>query len=476
MKVELAGFNVDKKILDSLSGDAKLTPETISAAYARISRDPRSIDQLREEAISDVKKARTSNEQIVFGMGHSSIAEHAVFNFDISGISRLAIEAIEHARLASYTEKSQRYTKLGEEFTIPEEIVKIGEKESFIKLIKEQYETYCKLFEGIRNNLLKSDSSKEEKKIIEGSAKEDARYVTSLAISGQLGMTCNARTLEHMIKKLFQHPLEEVRAVGNMLRDQAIKITPSLLRYLEPNKNNNSVEDIIKKLHTQLKIGLKNSDSCVKLIGYDPCADKRIMTTLLFDVSGLNMSQSEAFWELLNNEQKNLLFKSLFRNFQPWDPMPRFFELVDFQFELIVSASCFAQLKRHRMATILTQPYDISLGYTIPPQIVEMGFEEDFKSIINKSENFYNQLMEKGCFFVAPYALTQSHRRRVIVKMNARELYHFSRLRLDNHAQWDIRNIANEMISLAKEKSPFIMSLACGKDAFDQQKQEVLNK
>jgi hypothetical protein len=73
MRVILAGFNVEKTILDEARkrfGEA-VTPEVISASYARISRDPRSIAALREEARGSVEKARRSNERIVFGLGHS---------------------------------------------------------------------------------------------------------------------------------------------------------------------------------------------------------------------------------------------------------------------------------------------------------------------------------------------------------------------------------------------------------------------
>ncbi len=81
----------------------------MAAAYARISRNPRPVNELRRIARSEVEKARASNRNIVFEMGHSSIAEHAVFNLDILGVSRLLVEEIEKFRLASYTEKSQRY-------------------------------------------------------------------------------------------------------------------------------------------------------------------------------------------------------------------------------------------------------------------------------------------------------------------------------------------------------------------------------
>ena len=55
------------------------TPETLSAAYARISRNPAPIPELRDKARKEVDKARRSNQAIIFGLGHSSVAEHAVF-------------------------------------------------------------------------------------------------------------------------------------------------------------------------------------------------------------------------------------------------------------------------------------------------------------------------------------------------------------------------------------------------------------
>ena len=79
MKIHLAGFNTDVEF-------GGTTPVTLSASYARISRDPRPIRQLREEACREVGKARDSNRRIVFDYGHGSVAEHAVFNFDVLDI------------------------------------------------------------------------------------------------------------------------------------------------------------------------------------------------------------------------------------------------------------------------------------------------------------------------------------------------------------------------------------------------------
>ncbi|PKN95790.1 MAG: thymidylate synthase (FAD), partial [Chloroflexi bacterium HGW-Chloroflexi-5] len=93
MKILLAGYNIDSDLICELKEKSALkqdiTPETISAAYARISRSPKSVDALRRDARTEVEKARKSNRNIVFEMGHSSVAEHAVFNIDVIGVSRL---------------------------------------------------------------------------------------------------------------------------------------------------------------------------------------------------------------------------------------------------------------------------------------------------------------------------------------------------------------------------------------------------
>ena len=85
-KVILAGYNVDAEVLadivKSAEGDSDLTPETLCAAYARISRDARPVDELRQIVVADVAKTRCGMK-IVFGLGHHSVAEHAVFNFDL---------------------------------------------------------------------------------------------------------------------------------------------------------------------------------------------------------------------------------------------------------------------------------------------------------------------------------------------------------------------------------------------------------
>ncbi len=147
MHVILAGYNVDREVIEELKKSSPsredVTPEILSASYARISRDPRPVNELRAVARAEVEKARRSNQNIIFKMGHHSVAEHAVFNFDIIGVSRLAVEEIEKFRLCSYTEKSQRYITLKDDLFIPEEIKNSGKQSVFFRMAAGESCGFC---------------------------------------------------------------------------------------------------------------------------------------------------------------------------------------------------------------------------------------------------------------------------------------------------------------------------------------------
>ncbi|MFH1755551.1 MAG: FAD-dependent thymidylate synthase, partial [Candidatus Latescibacterota bacterium] len=243
MKVYLAGYNVDTGVLQELQDTTgrrnDLTPEVISAAYARISRDPRPINKLRENARNEVDKARKSNSTIIFKMGHHSVAEHAVFNLDLIGISRLIVEEIEKFRLSSYTEKSQRYITLDKDHVIPHEIKGSSFETPFKAMIVQQNEMYFKLLakltEYVFDNHPDLAAKRTNHSMLEGWAKEDARYITALATEAQIGMTINARNLELLLRRFASHPLHELNQLGQMIYKQIYEVAPSIIIFHQGN-------------------------------------------------------------------------------------------------------------------------------------------------------------------------------------------------------------------------------------------------
>ncbi len=454
-----------------------LTPETISAAYARISRDPRPVDQLRAAAREEVEKARKSNERIIFGFGHSSVAEHASFNIDVIGVSRYAVEEIQKFRLLAFTEKSQRYILLEDDFVVPEEIESAGVKNLFVSTIKSQNACYHRLYEKLRPWVFDRNpgmaESKKNHKTLEGWAKEDARYVASLATEAQMGMTVSARNLEHVISRCASHPLREIREYGEGVFRAIEGVAPSLVKYTDASEFNLETRPALRKASEDVFAQLGHlspsapiaRERDVSLIDATPDADILTTAALLHSSSSRPIEECQSAARAMGEEERSRFIAETFRYMKGHDSVLREFENVRCVFDIALSAACFGQLKRHRMATMNAQPYDPGLGVTLPPSIPEAGAEADFQAVIDETDEAFEKISESSPL-AAPYVLTNAHRRRVLFACNARELYHISRLREDPHAQWDIRVIASQMVRLAKGAMPATLQFAVGKHLF----------
>jgi len=475
LRVKLAGFNIDADILRRLGPGRgpHLTPETLSAAYARISRSPLAIDQLRKKACQDVEKARKSNQKIIFAMGHHSVAEHAVFNFDVMGVSRLALEEIERFRLASYTEKSQRYVTLEGDLVFPRELRAPEEKKLFQAIVDKQNRFYFKAFEKLNQRLQRRHReiarSTAGQRLVEGWAKEDARYILSLATSGQVGITVNARSLEHMFRCWRLSPREEVRRLAGKLHALVLPIAPSLILFPEPSDFDREAFAAIDAHFARSIVPTRSpGGGDLEIVAASGSGDDAILAARLCAGGNLDHARALALVKKCGPARKKALLKEFFRKIQFFSAMPREFEMADITFQAVVSASSFAQLKRHRMATLLAAAYSPELGFTLPASIRDAGLGKEFHAIIHATDDAYRRLRETGGA-AADYLLTNAHRRRVLMKMNLREIYHFVRLRDDAHAQWDIRELAHALAAKVKRIMPLTAMMLCGKSRFAEE-------
>jgi flavin-dependent thymidylate synthase len=471
LRVILAGYNVDLEALKEYKKrNVLLTPESISAAYARISRSSKAIDVLREKARHEIAKARASNRSIIFEMGHHSVAEHAVFNFDIIGLSRRAIEEFERFRLCSYTEKSQRYVTLKGDYVVPKEIRDKGLRREFRSMVRRQNRFYGLLYEKIKTHNYQKFSeqvkTRNDRRLLANLAKEDARYVLSLATQTQVGATINARNLELMIRRFASHPLIEIQELGMKFFKLVKKIAPSILLFCDAN-------DYDKKTYREIEKRFRNFDlketgkrkSDVELVEYTKDGDERILAALMFRVSGRSYGRCLNAVKKMSKKGKLELFKQACAHLEMYDVMLREFEYAHLGFSLVVSSGCFGQLKRHRVASLTWSDYDPSLGVTIPESVWAVGEEKGFLEITEETGLLFKKI-EKYSPGIGSYVLTNAHRRRVLMNVNVRELYHISRLREDPTAQWDIRDKAHQMSVLAKQVLPITTRLLGGKSEY----------
>lgn len=467
MELLVAGYNIDSSLIDKL-GDANATPEAISAAYARISRSQKGVNDLRKEALVEIEKARDSNEKIIFEMGHASIAEHAVYNLDIIGVSRLLTDSIQRSRLASFTEKSQRYVTFSKDYVIPEELK--GDR----ALLKRYKDLANKLFAEYEKSYISLDKLYQKKlpkvKTRERQclAKEDARYILPMATKTQMGMTINARSLENLLRRLAKTNYLEAKELHSLIMQNVAPITPSLLRYTEDDGYSGKIDlSLINECcFVQQELAFVEelkSSSIVELVKHSRHIDDSILAALIYEQSEMGWVDNYNAIKELPAVMKNQLWEQVFRGIKSWHKVPRGFEVGDISFEIQMSECCWAQFKRHRQCTMFRKNNGGKL--IVPCAIRTIGRVSHWEKLNNLCQEFNRDLPEE-LSHIGNYLRLNGSPLSVFVKMNMREVYHFVRLRADEHAQWEIQTIAKQMTKIAKKLAPKASTKLCGKSDF----------
>lgn len=136
-----------------------------------------------------------------------------------------------------------------------------------------------------------------------------------------------------------------------------------------------------------------------------------------------------------------------------------------------VSRSFLAQVTRHRLASysVKSQRYvgavkenNDTFNYVIPPQIQDLGQDaiNEYAIQMETIQTWYNTWVDKlggageSTFEDARFVLPNAAETKMIATMNARELHHFFSIRCCNRAQWEIRDVAWQMLKLVKEVAP----------------------
>ncbi len=433
-----------------------LSPETIAVAFAKTSRAPESFREIAAE-LSDEKSAQF-HEKWVVGYGHASVAEHAVLHIAFENVSRVAIEAIEGNRLASYTEKSTRYQKWGQDdFTIPPELNHHPLREEFIKTVRLLFLTYAESLEPVKNLIMSRVPRKENEsdeaydRRIRSQYVDRCRFLLPAAANANVGMTANARVIENTIRKMLSHPLEEVRQIGEKVKEVSKAETPTLVKYADANPYMIETTREIR----ELKIGdwkVKKDEWCA-LIEYDQDGENKVLAAALYRFG--EMSYEDALNYVKSSNQKEALAHTLLGRLEKFDVPLRELEYCNYTFDLVMDQGAYAEFKRHRMMTQTPQRLTARLGYTTPSLIAEAGFTSKYEAAMETA----NQMYEKLYLFnpdVAQYIVPNGFNRRVLAQFNLREAFAFCQLRSAANAHFSIRRVAQKIYEEISRVHPLL--------------------
>ena len=91
-----------------------------------------------------------------------------------------------------------------------------------------------------------------------------------------------------------------------------------------------------------------------------------------------------------------------------------------------------------------------------PPLIDEAGLAGRFNEAVEAAEAGFWKIHEVRLPAAAPYLVTHAHRRRALVKLNARECFHLFKLRIQRQAHFTIQQVSEAALKLAVEAHPWL--------------------
>jgi thymidylate synthase (FAD) len=453
-------------------------PIALTAAMARISRSPKTVEELVAEAKVKAVEAAKSAEKIIFDFGHASVWEHCTIHLGVWDISRLTSLQLCNHRLASFTQLSYRYLPFEEvkkkffyEPSIPPEVL----HKIIHPAVEEAYRAYQEIYPVIRDYLIKEQGMKE----LEATRKatEDARYVLPICQTTQIGISANAREIACICRRLLSSRFPEWQALGDEMKQAVVAVAPPLFReeYFEATFYPWSAEEKLACLASSVMAGAKPAGGqrgvqWLKCEPEDEAAESYLAAHLFYP----HLSHSQGSFSLadaldlvcqFSAEQLSEVLDAAAKGLTPYDTVLRAFEHLRYEAELVMSETAYHQFIRHRIGERSFQRRNPRNGFTTPELIKEVGLTDRYETAIQHLETAYFKLEGES---YADYLLANAHHLRVRFSTNARHLVEVSRLRQDLHAQWDVRGLVNQLIVKVVEKQPFMARYFGGRDAFKE--------
>jgi thymidylate synthase ThyX len=418
-----------------------------------------------EDDMVAVRRAEEFYERVLVGYGDDSVAELAGAHVAVEQVSMLGAKAVEDSRIGiSPLEKSTRYVRFDRPGLDGRFLYYRGEELAdplYARTMDSLFETYGRLIEpatlAIRERFPQEpgETDRAWKSATRAKALDLLRGLLPAGALTNLGVYGNGRAFEYLITKLAAHELPECRRLAGDLHHELSLVIPSFVRRALDEKYGRPAAERIARIR-EGAAGLARGDTtpsdwdsaeAVRLVDFDPDAERKVVAAALFPHSNLRLEKQtadpDAVLEALLGERSN-------RRQRP----PRALEHAEYTFEIMGNFAAYRDLHRHRMLTQDRQLLGVGLGFEMPPGAIELGMEGDFKHAIGEAAAAHKKLEGDLGPALAQYVVPMGFRVRWYVRANLREIYHLCELRTTPQGHPDYRLIAQEMFKRVREVHP----------------------
>jgi len=414
-----------------------------------------------------VRRAEEFYERVLVGYGDDSVAELAGAHVAVEQASTLAAKALEDSRIGiSPLEKSTRYVR----FDRPGpdgRYLYYREQElahpDYTGAADALFATYSSLVEpatqAIRERfpLEEGETDRAWKSATRAKALDLLRGLLPAGTLTNLGLFGNGRAFEYLITKMASHELPECRALASDLHRELSLVIPAFVRRGLDDRYGRPAAERLERVRARVKELAPSPlagegrggemEPAVRLIEYDPHAERKVVAAALFPHSNLPLEEQKA-------DPAAVLERLLADRANRRQRAPRALEHAEYTFEIVANFAAYRDLHRHRMLTQDRQHLGTALGYDLPPGLVDLGKQDVFARAIDGAAEAHARLLRELGAALAQYVVPLAFHVRWYFRANLREVFHLCELRTTPQGHPDYRWIAQEMFRRVDEVHP----------------------
>ena len=475
-------------------------PEIQAYAMAKYSRSALSMKESLKEI--SAQKAEKFLNTFYFQYGHRSIADLAHLALAIERLSILAAIAVADEPRWDGQERSTRYQDFNKSgYYTPD----FSGDDSARSLYRETIDALFSEYQAISDNTFrhlvditpKPAEMKQDTydRTLRARAFDISRYLLPLSTNTSLGEIVNARTLENQVSHLLSQPHQEIRRLGELLKQAAlspahnvnheslrglveqirslsrdlgeqaerellreVRVAPTLVKYADPNPYQMETRRELQHLASELMGDLPIAAApLVDLLDEEPL-EIELATTLVYEHSHYSYRQIRQAVEGVGDRIRREIIDLGLRHRGRHDEMLRPFSAgQQFRFDILMDIGGFRDMHRHRRCIQIGQGFTTRNGYDVPEELDRAGIRQSYDAVMQQTAAAVDLLEKssaKEAAESAQYAIPLGFRKRTLFKMDFAEAVYIAELRSGPAGHFSYRNVAYAMYEAVAAKYP----------------------
>lgn len=425
-----------------------------------------------EDALLAIQKAQNFYDRILDGYGDDSIAELGGAHLACESVSMLAAKMIEDCRIGgSPLEKSTRYIRFDQlvnghyRYYREPTIMTSALSNLYTQTCDQLFLVYGRLVDPMLHWVKEKVPQKKEESENAYNAACRARALDALrgllpaSTLTNVGVFGNGRFFEGLIRKLHGHAMHECQSLGDDIYQELMKVIPSFIKrssLTHPHCQaslafQEGMEEGLRALVPEVKsIHSKH----LSLLSATPNAPAIVAAAALFPYSHSPLESLERYCSRLPIDQiEKIIHACAKERKNRRHKGPRALERARFVFDIVADFGIYRDLQRHRILSQSRQLLTCDLGYSVPQDIIDAGFEKEYRTTMDMAKKSYTVLVENFAE-EAQYIVPMGYNIRWMFDINLRSLQWFCELRSQPAGHSAYRFVAQEMARKVTDMFP----------------------